>query len=578
MARHAELDAAGAAACKSVKRVFFPLILFVAVVVCPPVAAQSADELAAEARRLYGEKRWEEVVRLTEASSSSSADLDFYRGLALARLERWEEADVALRAGAEKSPRDVRFPRERAGVAFCLGDYAAAKSHLRGALRLEPADAYTLNFLATIYLLEGNLEAALQLWNRAGKPALDGLTVEPRLRTQAGLMGQALDIPVFGLLILQDFRLAQARIEQLGVFPRYRFELQPQPEERFTLEFRGVERNGWGASKLDALLSLFRGAPYETVHLEYYNARGAAMNWLSLLRWDEQKRRAFTSLSAPLGGDPKWRWLAALDGRNENWDLRGTLAGGALPAVNLQKLELELSLGAVESGRWNWRSGVVTAYRNFRRPQDIPAGAAEFFTEGFSLRYEANTGILLWSAPQRRFRVDASGTAGAGRYFTQPLGAFSRVGASLSAHWLPQARGDDYETQASFRFDRTFGGVTLDELFVLGVERDNDLLLRGHAGTRKGRKGSAPLGRQIALFNFEVDKVLYSGLIAVKVGPFFDAGHAFDPSAHFGSRGWLFDAGVQMKIGVGGAFQVVLSYGRDLRDDGDAFFARTIRK
>ncbi|MGH9860718.1 MAG: hypothetical protein ACRD5F_11900, partial [Candidatus Acidiferrales bacterium] len=291
-----------------------------------------------------------------------------------------------------------------------------------------------------------------------------------------------------------------------------------------------------------------------------------------------QKRRAFTSLSAPLGGSAKWRWLAALDGRNENWDLRGTLAGGALPAVNVQKLELEFSLGAVESGRWNWRSAVTTAYRNFRQPLDIPAGAAEFFTEGTSLRYDAGIDVLLWSAPQRRFRVDAGATAGAGRYFTQPLGAFSHAGVSLSAHWLPRARGDDCETQASFRFGRTFGSVTLDELFVLGVERDNDLWLRGHAGTRNGRKGSAPLGRQFALFNFEVDKVLYSGLIAVKLGPFFDAGRASDASRHFGSRGWLFDAGVQMKIGVGGAFQVVLSYGRDLRDGGDAFFARTIRK
>lgn len=564
------------------KRVFFPFILFVAVVVCPPVPAQSTDELAAEARRLYGEKRWEEVVRLTEASSAGSADLDFYRGLALARLERWEEAEAALRAGASKSPRDVRFPRERAGVAFRLGDYAAAKSHLRSALRLEPADAYTLNFLATIYLLEGNVEAALQLWNRTGKPVLAGLTVEPRPRLHSALMAQALAIPPVGVLRLEDFRSARARIEQLGVFPRYRFELQAQPEEQFMLEFRGVERNGWGASKLDALLSLFRGVAYETVHLEYYNARGAAMNWISLLRWDVQKRRAFTSLSAPLGGDPKWRWLAGLDGRNENWDLSasaaGGLAGGGSPAVNMQKLELGLSLGAVESGRWNWRSEVFTAYRNFRRPQDIPAGAAEFFTEGFSLRYEAGVHVLLWSVPQRRFRVDAEATAGAGRYFTQPLGAFSRAGASLSARWLPRARGDDYETQASFRFGRTFGGVSLDELFVLGVERDNDLLLRGHAGTRNGRKGSAPLGRQFALFNFEVDKVLYSGLIAVKVGPFFDAGYASDPSAHFGSRGWLFDAGVQMKIGVGGAFQVVLSYGRDVRDGGDAFFARTIRK
>ena len=43
---------------------------------------------------------------------------------------------------------------------------------LRRALRLAPRDDYTNNFLATIYFLEGNLDAALKYWNRSGKPLL----------------------------------------------------------------------------------------------------------------------------------------------------------------------------------------------------------------------------------------------------------------------------------------------------------------------------------------------------------------------------------------------------------------------
>ena len=61
--------------------------------------------------------------------------------------------------------------------------------------------------------------------------------------------------------------------------------------------------------------------------------------------------------------------------------------------------------------------------------------------------------------------------------------------------WLPTARGDDYETLARVRAGKTFGDLPFDELFMLGLERDNDLWLRGHIGTRDGRKGSAPLGQ-----------------------------------------------------------------------------------
>src|SRR2546425_5061076 len=41
---------------------------------------------------------------------------------------------------------------------------------LHAALRLNPQDAYSSEFLATIYFLEGNIEAALKYWNPEDKP------------------------------------------------------------------------------------------------------------------------------------------------------------------------------------------------------------------------------------------------------------------------------------------------------------------------------------------------------------------------------------------------------------------------
>jgi hypothetical protein len=92
--------------------------------------------------------------------------------------------------------------------------------------------------------------------------------------------------------------------------------------------------------------------------------------------------------------------------------------------------------------------------------------------------------------------------------WSQPGHAFFKLQGWVAADWLPQSNGDDYEIKERIRVGRTFGQVPFDELFILGLEQDNDLWLRAHIGTRDGRKGSAPSGRTYALSNWEVDKNL----------------------------------------------------------------------
>ena len=112
----------------------------------------------------------------------------------------------------------------------------------------------------------------------------------------------------------------------------------------------------------------------------------------------------------------------------------------------------------------------------------------------------------------------------------------------------------------------------------MGVERDNDLWLRGHSSTTDGRKGRAPLGRRYLLLNSEMNKTVYDGaFFRVQLGPFFDTGAIADASREFGSQKWLFDTGVQARIRVLGSVSVVLSYGRDLRNGAGVFYGTSFR-
>jgi hypothetical protein len=266
--------------------------------------------------------------------------------------------------------------------------------------------------------------------------------------------------------------------------------------------------------------------------------------------------------------------------RNENWNLSATFlaAGPALGDLNLRRMAGGIELHSVASGRWSWSTGMEVASRSFRNLPAITTTAERaFFSDGDSFAYWLRADRSLLRVPEHRLTLDASAEGRIGRTFADNLGAFGTARGSLDAHWLPRATGDDYELRTRVRAGATLGSVPFDELFQLGVERDNDLWLRGHAGTTGGRKGAAPLGRRYFLANWEMDKNVYSnGLFTVKLGPFLDTGGIADSSGLFGSQRWQWDTGAQCKVRVLGSITVVLIYGRDLRGARNVLYATVL--
>ncbi|MGH9938749.1 MAG: tetratricopeptide repeat protein, partial [Blastocatellia bacterium] len=301
-----------------------------------PLRAQTSlydPKPLAEIKQLLAEERWREIVRLAEIEAERSADLNYYYGIALARLERWDEARGAFQRGLGQQPNDKRFSLELAGVCFKQKNYAEAAGHLRRALRLDPADAYANDFLASVYFLQGNLDAALMRWNRVSKPEIEEVRFDPTPRVSPALLDRAFAFAPASVLRLSELQTTEARVSGLNIFPHYRFDLEARSDGKFDVIFRARERNGWGGTKWEGLLSLFRGLPFQTIHPEFFNIRRRAINFESLIRWDAEKRRLRTNLSGPFSGDSKWRYHLDLDLRNENWDLRRSFADPA-PALS----------------------------------------------------------------------------------------------------------------------------------------------------------------------------------------------------------------------------------------------------
>jgi tetratricopeptide (TPR) repeat protein len=510
---------------------------------------------------------------------SRSADLNFYYGTALARLERWQEAENAFQAGLRLAPNDPRFLIELAGVAFKQKHYPQAARRLRQALKLAPHDTYANDFLGTIYFLQGNIEASLKFWNRVNKPQVAESKADPVPQLSPPILDRAFAFSPAGMLQRSEFLATDARIRSLGIFPRYQFDLRAREDDKFDIWFRSQERNGFGSTRWEALFLLLRGLPFLSVNPECYNLRHKAINLVSLFRWDPQKRRVLAQFSSPFQGSAKYRYEVAADLRDENWAILNSvaLASPPLASLNLRREILGFGLASHASGLWHWSVGAEISHRDFRSVVSGPVLTPALLAKGYQLKQLAELGVTLWRMPERRFTVDAEVSSQAARLWSQPEESSEKLQGSLRWHWFPRAEGDDYEMQQQFRSGKTFGTVPFDELFMLGLERDNNLPIRAHIGTRDGRKGSAPLGRNYFIASWETDKKLYgNGIVALKMGPFLDTGKITDPSSTLGSHKWLWDAGAQTKLRVFGT-GVVFSYGKDLRSGNNAFYLTMLR-
>lgn len=529
---------------------------------------------AAQIQQAYDQRHWSDVVRLAQPLPARSAQVNFNYGMALAHLGHFRAARAALSAGARQSPRDKRFPIELAGVAFGQKRYPEAAAWLRRALKLDPTDRYANDFAGTVYYLMGNLPAALHDWNRIGKPSIAGFDVQGNLRVHTLLLQRAFTFSPAAEMTQPQLATSSVRLDALGIFPQWKIDLNARPDGRFDAVFHATELDGFGASPLESAVSVFSGLPYETIYPGYYDIGRSAVNVQSLLRWDSQKRRAWASLSGPLHNLPARRWQVDGDVRDENWAIRRSSTGTApvLGSLNLEWQRAGARVTSFPNGRFNWQLGAELSHRSYRNVVDGSVLTPQLVLPGYGLAYTMAAEAKPIDRPQRRFYVTTSARSETGRLWSNPPHIFEKAQGSALAHWFPCAQADTWEVSQHVRGGGLLGTYPFDQLFMLGVERDNDLWLRGESGTRDGRKGSSPLGDRYLLTNSDLYRRVYgNGLIDIQAGPLFDTGRMGAPTAGLSTSQWLFSAGLEAKLTVLGT-PVILTWGRDLRTENNVFF------
>jgi predicted double-glycine peptidase len=515
-----------------------------------------------------------EATAIAAEVKAQPADLELNRGLELAKTGKLDEAEQVFREGQRAFSSDPRFGLELAGVAYRRKATNTAKKELRTSLHLDPSNAYGNEFLGSLYLLDGNLHAALKYWNRIDKPLIQDVRFDPVPSLDPLLRDRSLEISGGQVLTRDRLRATETNLDRLRVFANYRFDLAPRADQRFDLTVVAREKSPPMKHWIGRLLPIAGGLPFRTVPIDIQSSH-SAIQFGFFGRWDPNKRRVGLSFSAPLNLNPRMRYRLSADARDERWDFRRTYFARPefLDSVVLRKIEAGAELEFGITGKLQWTPSVWFARRIIRNGDPNDA-----FADSWSMELRNRLSYRIWDSPERRIRLDGRAQLGAGRVFSGLPSRMILSSADLRANWFPQAKSDDLEVILRAGIGKAYGRLPFDELYMLGLERDNDLWMRGHVGSHDGRKGNAPLGTQYTLFQSEVNRtVLKSRFGNVLVGPFFDVGTISDSYHRFGSSGWMQDTGVQAKLRSRGGFTLSLIYGRDLRDGRGAFYATVTR-
>jgi tetratricopeptide (TPR) repeat protein len=535
-------------------------------------------QLPSDAKSLYRSGHFNEVIALAQRATSPTADETYYAALSLAKLNRLADAAGELRKGRKSFPRDPRFPTELAGLAYRDKHYSDAKRDLHAALRLDPADKYGNDFLASLYLLDANLPAALKYWNRAGKPLIAKLQFSPAPSLTPELRERVFDISEGQILTLPRLTETSANLERLNVFYQLRFDLLPRAQsDSFDLLIQTVPYAQPLAGWIGRVLPSLRDLPYQGLDLDFYNIGQRGLDFTSFGRWDPNKERASVALAGPYRENPRLTFAVFGDARNEVWDLLPSVYRGVPAGLNGFVLKRVEGNGAVTFGlspTLQWTVGADFAYRDFR---NVPA--SPFFANGWTVLTTNKLQKILLDWPDRRLNLAGWSSLDAGRVLSRDSSRLITPRAGLQGSWFPQAKGDRYQITQQMQGGRTFGNSPLDELFMLAMERDTpgELWFRGLTGTTAGRKGSAAMGREYGISQSDLKREIFEiPFLRLDAGPFFDAAWTGDPSRAFGSRGAMTATGGEAILKTVSGIKLRVVYGRDL-GGGGAFYTSITR-
>ena len=263
--------------------------------------------------RWTGARRWTLAVRpapvVVAAPPAPSADptpteampcppwLD--RALDAAASGQLDGAVQLLGEAARTCPTEPLVIRELAGIRFKQKRFAEAIPLARHYVALAPADGLGWQLLAGSRYLTGDVDDALEAWNRIGRPTVDLVRIDGTRRVRFHPIAAAISVPHGTVLSPSRLALARRRLAEIPAFRGSMVEYRPVQGGLVEIRAAVDERPTVGPAWRLALTGLVRAAAQHEVGLDVATPTGAGELWSTSWRWEAARPRALFRLAVP---------------------------------------------------------------------------------------------------------------------------------------------------------------------------------------------------------------------------------------------------------------------------------------
>src|SRR6266567_3792218 len=154
-----------------------------------------------------------EYVRAVNILSETLArnpvpDAYLYLGIAYTAMKEYQKAEDILKEGNQRYRKD-------------------AKAELERTLVIDPNNNYASDLLATINMSEGEVQAALQSWNKSGRPVINDILHNYYLTFSSWVVRDAVAFHPAGVLKYSQWKTTESRLFETDNFSNVGLEIEP---------------------------------------------------------------------------------------------------------------------------------------------------------------------------------------------------------------------------------------------------------------------------------------------------------------------------------------------------------------
>ena len=466
--------------------------------------------------------------------------------VALARAGDVGGAETGLLAAIRLCPGNAAAWRELAGVRFLQSRWAEASMLAERAVRLESGDEQGWDLLATSRFLNDESDAALDAWNRIGRPFVDLVRVEGARRTRYPVVAALVDLPPRTLLTTETRGRAARRLAELPSAAATGLRYRPMSGgDLAEIEAVVVERSTVPRGVAPAVAAAARAWLQHEVRLDLAAPTGSGELWTVAWRWWEARPRLAFALAVPVAfGLPG---VTTIEGSWErpSYAPFGVTSPGPVAVHREERRRAAMTVADWSTSSVRWEAGA----------------ALDRWAEDSHLSASAALDVRL-AGDRVSIGIDSAAWA--------PIGSGGRFAASgVSAAWRSVRGGNGPTWLVLTGLSATSVAAPLDLWPGAGAGHARTPLLRAHPLLDDGVLGGPVFGRRLAHGTVEYHHPVLAARTggAMRLAAFADTARAWSRTGGDGRPSWHTDVGVGVRFampGNGGTARVDAA--RGLRD------------